>query len=291
MSPPSLRTLLRHSDVSLAIYSLKSVVAYSLDPVRLVIHEDGSLTDEDRHTLFQEFPTISIINRAHADDVMDDLLSNYPHTRSYRSSQVFGLKLLDIVLLGDNYCFYMDSDIAFFRSFKGLFNHKAVAGRCVFLRDTVWHAYSIRPWHLTSHDNLQVASGMNTGLTLCDRSLFDLDFIEWFLSHPEWRVFPGWTEMTCWAALALRANGHAVQPQQLTNLYPTSKFTSATVGAHFLGSYRSRWKYLLNRPLVPNAEHPAEIKFELLKPLTAFSLSINTLKRKLQNFTPLFKGY
>ncbi|MCP9929769.1 hypothetical protein KBY82_03115 [Cyanobium sp. AMD-g] len=255
----------------------------SVDPFELVIHDDGSLTDHDRYSLAAELPGSRILDRQQADATMAEKLRPYANARAFREASVWGLKLLDVVLAEPGLCFYLDSDISFLRPFEGLFVEEATAGRCVFLRDTVWHAYSIRPWHLMDRRGLKVASGINTGLTLCDPQVFDLAFVDWFLGQMDWRVIPAWTEPTCWAALALRAFGHAVDPSQVTNLYPSAQVTDQTLGAHFLSSYRSQWKSLLVQPVRNGSAQSTKLRFVPLKPLTAAELALNQCQRKLQN--------
>ena len=286
MSVPSLRTLLCHRDVGLAIHCLDSVMRLSADPVQLVIHEDGSLTPEDREKLAKALPGSRIFDRQMADDIMAERLSAYPNARAFREGSVWGLKLLDVVLAEPGLCFYLDSDIRFFLPFRGLFADAATRGRCVFLRDTVWQAYSIRPWHLLDQRGLRVASGINTGLTLCDPQVFDLGFVDWFLGQLDWRVIPAWTEPTCWAALALRADGQAIDPEQVTNLYPSAKVTEQSLGAHFLSAYRSQWQALLDQPVRHTISRATDVRFQTLRPLTAASLALNQLKRKMQNSIP-----
>jgi hypothetical protein len=278
-----LRTLLCHRDVDLGIHCLSSAVQLSVDPVQVVVHEDGSLTSEDRAKIEMGLPGSRILDRRQADEIMAQRLAGHPNARIFREGSVWGLKLLDVVLAESGPCFYLDGDIRFFRPFRGLFDDQAVRGRCVFLRDTVWQAYSIRPWHLMDRRGLKVASGINTGLTLCDPDIFDLDFVDWFLAQPDWRVIPAWTEPTCWAALALRANGHAVRPGQVTNLYPSAKVTAQTLGGHFLSAYRTKWHAELTRPIREAVLSPTEVGFVRLERLTAPSLAINLTKRKLQN--------
>jgi hypothetical protein len=283
MSVPCLRTLLCHRDVDLAIHCLDTAMRLSADPVQLVIHEDGSLTSEDREKLAKGLPGSRILDREVADELMAERLAGYPNARVFREGSVWGLKLLDVVLAEPGFCFYLDSDIRFFRPFRGLFVDATASGRCVFLRDTVWHAYSIRPWHLLGQRRLRVASGINTGLTLCDPQVFNLGFVDWFLGQLDWRVIPAWTEPTCWAALALRADGHAVDPGQLTNLYPSAKVTKHTLGAHFLSAYRSQWQAFLDQPVADMNARPSDFRFQPLRSLAAASLAINQFKRKLQN--------
>ena len=279
----TLRTLLCHRDVDLAIHCLNSAVQLSVDPVQVVIHEDGSLTPEDRHHLTSGIPGVRILDRDVADLLMTERLATYPHAQAFREGSVWGLKLLDVVLAEPGHCFYLDADIRFFRPFQGLFVDSSTRGRCVFLRDTVWQAYSIRPWHLLDQRRLRLASGINTGLTLCDPDVFDLDFVNWFLGQLDWRVIPAWTEPTCWAALALRADGHAVDPKQVMNLYPSAKVTEQTLGAHFLSAYRTQWQPLLHRPTHHFNALPTPMRFQPLRTLSFAGLAFNQFKRKLQN--------
>jgi len=255
----------------------------SVDPVQVVIHDDGSLTQADRFRLMEGLPGSRIIDRKDADTIMSARLAQYPNASAFRQESVWGLKLLDVVLVEPGLCFYLDSDIRFFRPFHGLFIDNATRGRCVFLRDTVWHAYSIRPWHLLDRRGLRVASGINSGMTLCDPQMFDLSFVDWFLAQLDWRVIPAWTEPTCWASLALRACGHAVDPSQIVNLYPSAKVTQRAIGGHFLSSYRAQWKSLLDQPLQYPNTCPVEVNFHRLRSLSPIHLGFNQAKRKLQN--------
>jgi hypothetical protein len=185
-------------------------------------------------------------------------------------------------------CFYIDGDIRFFRPFRGLFSDESSRGRCVFLKDTVWQAYSVRPWHLLDSRRLRVASGINTGITLCDPAVFDLDFVDWFLAQPDWHVIPAWTEPTCWAALAMRANGHAIDPAQITNLYPSARITKPTLGAHFLSAHRHLWLRHLEAP-ARLGEAEEQVSLLKLPAVSVAGLAVNQCKRRLQN--SLLRGY
>lgn len=289
MAPQQLRTLLCHRDVSLAIKCLRSAVLFSADPVQVVIHDDGSLTSADRDLLAEKLPGSRIFDRGIANEVMAEKLKRHPNALAFRQGSVWGLKLLDVVLAEPGLCFYIDSDICFFRPFSGLFVESATINRCVFLRDTVWHAYSIRPFHLLGRRRLTVASGINSGLTLIDYNVFDLDYVDWFLAQSDWRVIPAWTEPTCWAALALRASGHAVDPEQITNLYPSATLSDKTIGAHFLSSYRQQWRPYLEYTENNRTLAPIEIRFNPLRPLSALGLGLNLVMRKIPELR--FRGF
>ncbi len=276
------RTLLCHRDVPLATHCLRTIVDCSRDPVEIVVHEDGSLTPDDEIALSAALPGVRVLWRSEADAVMAERLARHPHARAFRAGSVWGLKMLDVVLAESGDCYYVDGDIRFFRPFEGLFCREAIAGRSVFLCDTVWVAYSVRPWHLMDRRRLHVVEGINTGLTLIDRLVYDLDFVDWFLAQSDWRVIPAWTEPTCWAALAVRSNGHAINPRQMTNLYPRARVTPATIGAHFLSAHRRFFQEELQRPVA--AELPTlKTEFLALNRLGPLGLALNQLKRKLWN--------
>ena len=281
-TPVSVRTLLCHRDVPLAVEALRTLLACCTDPIRLVVHDDGSLTEADSARLADALPGCRVLTRRETDDIMAERLAHHPHARAFRAQSVWGLKLLDVALAEPGDCYYLDGDIRFFRPFSGLFQREALAGRSVFLRDTVWIAYSVRPWHLLDKRRLRLVEGINTGLTLMDRALYDLDFVDWFLGQPDWRVIPAWTEPTCWAALAARSQGHAVDPAQITNLYPSAKITPGTVGAHFLSAHRAQFK--TEGASSPDRERPPiKITTRPLAAIGPLALGWNQLKRKIGN--------
>ena len=45
-----------HRDVSMALICLKSLLATSQEKLQLIIHDDGSLTDEDQALIRRELP-------------------------------------------------------------------------------------------------------------------------------------------------------------------------------------------------------------------------------------------
>jgi hypothetical protein len=278
----SVRTLLCHRDVPLMLRCWPTLIACSRDPVDTVIHDDGSLTGADETALKSAIPRCRILQRTVADEIMSERLRSLRHAAAFRASSVWGLKLLDVVLAEPGDCFYVDADIRFFRPFTGLFCGEAVSRGPVFLRDKVWTAYSIRPWHLLDRRHLRVSAAINTGLTLIARRDYDIDFIDWFLAQPDWRAIPAWIEPTCWAALAVRTQGRAIDPAQLPNLYPGVRLGPESIGAHFLSAYRGRFELELAAPIAADA--PVQtFRFCSLGRTGPVALAANQLKRKLGN--------
>jgi len=276
------RTLLGRRDVPLMLNNWQTLVRCSAEPFETVVHDDGSLTPTDEDAIAAVIPRSRILWRTEADARLQTVLARHQHARSFRAASLWSLKLLDVVLAEPGDCYYIDADVRFLRPFRGLFTRATLANRVVFFRDPVWTSYSVRPWHLWDRRGLRLVEGINTGITFCDRACFDLDFVDWFLRQPDWRVIPAWTELTCWAALAARADGHAFAPEQMTNFYPQARVTSETVAAHFLSSFRAGFATELTLP--PRlTEPPVEIRVQRLRPLGAVALAGNQLKRKLTN--------
>src|SRR5881397_312386 len=94
-------TLLGHAHVETALACLGSLRRYSADPIRFRIHEDGTLTAEDRGRLAEGLGDPEILARAEADERVADLLARRPSLRALRGTNPLALKLIDVPLLAD----------------------------------------------------------------------------------------------------------------------------------------------------------------------------------------------
>src|SRR5436189_300422 len=83
-------------------------VGCAVDPWRLVINEDGSLTSANRSRLEAELAGIRVVGRKQADEIMSEKLRSHPHAWRFREDSIWGLKLLDVALLEKGDCFYID---------------------------------------------------------------------------------------------------------------------------------------------------------------------------------------
>lgn len=259
-TPVTVHGLVCHRDVNLALTCLGSLLRFSVEPLRLVIHDDGSLTSEDVTKLLDGLQDSTIILRREADERMNELLKNYPNCYKYRRDYIYGLKLLDIALLGQSNFAYCDSDILFFRPFKGLFSFPNSETSAIFMRDYT-DAYSMLPWHLIGSDKPKLISKVNAGLIFFRKSAYDLDFIDWFLGHEQFRHKVNWLEQSCWAALGQRVGCRQWDTQQVVLMRPGSRITPDLVAGHFVGEIRHRLgEFLAESEQLDHSDEPAVVK-------------------------------
>jgi hypothetical protein len=280
----AVRTLIGHSGVDVGLRCLASLLRFSADPISLVIHDDGTLTIEDRETLRGALPGSAIVSRVDADASVQPLLERYPHCREYRERHPLALKLLDIPLLARYELAYCDSDILFLKRFTRLFEWADDDSSPIFMRD-VQDAYSLRPWHIFPFGKIGIAQRINSGLIFYRTSNYDLDFVEWFLGRPElaavFRKRQHSIEQTCWAALGWRAGCRVWDSSQLMLANPEMRGLSAdTVGIHFVASYRGK----LEEFPQPNGDasgHPVEIRSSKAGQISLLGMLMDEVKRRV----------
>jgi hypothetical protein len=276
------RTLLGEKGVEHSLLCLRSLLRYSSDPIRLIIHEDGTLGTQSRQRLLSELPGSQIVTREEADDVALPVLRLLPRCRDMRTANPLFLKLIDLRLFEDASIFYVDSDVLFFRSFQGLFdcNHRFDS---VFMRDPK-NAYSVRPWQLRPFGSLSLAGFVNTGIVCCRSSFVDLDFVEYMLAklvrEPVFQKRACWAEQTCWALLARRSRSAILDPEMFTVAEPDSTpFSGRTVAIHFVSTYRSQLYRMLSNQ-TDGAREPLQAEFEPPSHCTAFHQFVSDWKAR-----------
>ena len=200
-------TLLGESTLEFSLTCLPTLIRYSSDPIRLVVHEDGSLTEPGRDALCAAIPGVEFIDRKRADDEVACRLKGYSRCLAARAANLMFLKLFDVSLLERGELLYCDSDILFLRPFRGLFGSRSDRYPAIFMTD-VKEAYSVRPWQLKPVGRIRLAGRVNSGLMRTNPEVLDLDFIEWLLERmggqSVWERRSYWNEQTCWAALGDR---------------------------------------------------------------------------------------
>lgn len=221
-----------HRHVKQACIGLGSLLRFSAEPIRLLVHDDGTLTDADRAALLEGLPGSRIVTRTEADSVVNEQLAQYALSRAYRDREVMGIKLFDIPLMSDDEIAHCDSDIRFFRPFTGLYAWPAPDVGALFMQD--WRdAYVFRPWHLLKYRKLKLLRQVNAGLMLIRQKAYELDFIEWLLSKAPAGSHLPWIEQTCWSALGARAGARLWDPRHIALYNPERPLPADLIAGHF----------------------------------------------------------
>ncbi|MEA2693635.1 MAG: hypothetical protein QOJ16_3022 [Acidobacteriota bacterium] len=286
MEPRPVSTLLGHAHVEMALLCLGSLLRDSAEPLRLQVHDDGSLTAEDLERLAAGLGEPAVIGRREADLRMEDLLGPRPASRAFRRANPLGLKLLDAALLapGGELAF-CDSDVLFLRPFVGLFDLPKGDG-ALFMRDPQ-NAYSVRSWHLLREPRLRLAARVNSGVIAFRTRLFDLDLVEWFLGRPEYRFAPVWGEQTAWALLGQAAGCRLLDPARVGFPVPGQEPSPGTVALHFVSPRRALLAPIaraLRPPSVPLS--PITVQSFPASRLTSLGLAATEARRRLARLRP-----
>jgi hypothetical protein len=287
MEPRPVSTLLGHAHVEMALLCLGSLLRESAEPLRLQVHDDGSLTAEDLERLAAGLGEPAVIGRREADLRMEDLLGPRPASRAFRRANPLGLKLLDAALLapGGELAF-CDSDVLFLRPFVGLFDLPEEAG-ALFMRDPQ-NAYSVRSWHLLLEPRLRLAARVNSGVVAFRTPLFDLDLVEWFLGRPEYRFAPVWVEQTAWALLGQAADCRLLDPERVAFPVAGREPSPGTVALHFVSPRRALLAPIargLRPPSVPLS--PITVQSFPVSRLTPLGLAATEARRRLARLLDL----
>jgi hypothetical protein len=273
--------------ISLPFYlrCLQSLLEHCEEKISLLIHEDGSLQENDREQARRQLgENTNFIDLAETKERTLDQLSGHPYCQAIRKDSLWGIEFFDPLFAhpDDPISYYIDADILFLRPFFGLFEPKKVEGGALFLRDIQWDAYCLRPWHLFGFGMRPViVKGITTALVCWDKRAIDWDYLEWFLSQNKFHRIPEWVMPTAQAGLAKRCQARVVSPSQLPNLYPNASIDKETFGVHLLGSYRDDWRPKVESYAkeIPSDQSPVQASFEPCQSRGTFAYGINQAKR------------
>ncbi|HEV2845113.1 MAG TPA: hypothetical protein VG477_09735 [Thermoanaerobaculia bacterium] len=263
-------TLLGHAHVEMALSCLGSLLRYSADPLRLRVHDDGSLTPEDRERLAEGLENPEVIPRREADARVEPTLG--AACRAFRRENPLALKLFDAAVFAGDDLAFCDSDVLFLRPFSGLF-----AVEPVFMADQQ-NAYSIRSWHLALHRRLALPRRVNSGVFQVRTGLYDPDLLEWYLGRPEFRFAPVWVEQTAWALLAGRGGCRLYDPGQIA--FPGS--AADPVALHFVSPLRSLLAPALEQSRDRRGEPAVAIDTQEAGRCGVLDLALTEARRKLR---------
>lgn len=244
--PITVQTLIGKRHLEFYLRCIESLLKYCEEDIEIHLHTDSSVSTKEKDFVFSHLPHYEVkfsdfeANRENTLDALAEL----PNCQKFRKASIWGIEFFDPLFLDSNdpISYYLDADILFLRSFSGLFDRSKVEGGAIFLKDTQWDAYCLRPWQLlTGTKKPLLVKGITTGLVFWDKNCIDWDYLEWFLGSHQLHHIPEWIMPTAQAGLAHRCSSKTVCPDQIRNLYPNAKISDDTFGVHLLGSYRKEW--------------------------------------------------
>lgn len=232
------QTLLGERDINTGLRCLRSLSDCTIAPTRIVVHDDGTLSKASMDRLSEAVPSIEVIQRTDADEIAAEMLRSHPRCFRFRKSNVFGLKLFDVMFprFGD-IIRYVDSDVFFFRRFRGLFEIPERKD-AVFLKDNQCQI-SIRGIRAVLH-RLNFVGFLNAGLSTVRRAIFDLDRLEHLFSIPSSPVLRHFAEQTAWAFLCNSLRTVFWSTDQIRLADANTVRTPETVAIHYVSTYRSQ---------------------------------------------------
>jgi hypothetical protein len=255
MGGRAVHCLICHRDIETGIICLGSLLKYSVVPLHLVLHDDGSLTQADAERLTTALKGAEIILRPSVDAMINDSLSRYPRCREYRRRYAYALKLFDVPHLSQMDIAYCDSDILFGRPFSGLFQWPEEPVSALVSQD-FRSSYAFEIGNLFHLYDTRLLSHVNAGVFLAKKEIHDLDYVEWFLGRDYLKWDKRWfyVEQTCWAALFCRTRCRMYNPLQVTVMRPGLKLSDDVVAIHFTSIVRSHLASFASRGGLNSAE-------------------------------------
>jgi len=243
--PVPVHVLTGRNDWQLCAWMLASFFHYTEQTWNVVIHDDGTLTEDIRNELARLFKTARIIPRLQADATLDRVLKPLPFSYEYRGMHPLAIKVFDMPY----YCeadrlIILDTDVLFFNYPREIMDWvHGGASECWFSggvseaslisAEDAWEDLQVKLWPC-----------VNTGLCLLPKAALDLDFCERALGETSilkgmlWRV-----EQTLFALCASRPS-QSGRGGMLPKTYEVSlgrNSADACIARHYVGTVRERF--------------------------------------------------
>src|SRR6266496_3122089 len=234
--------LVSHRDISIALICLKSLLATSQEKLQIIVHDDGSLTDEDQTLIRAQLPNSTLMSRDQADRGLAIVLDRLPTLRQARLKLPHLLKVLDVPMLcrRDHVCF-VDSDVFFLRAHRGLFEISKARSVCArFMFDSrTCHGFRLKDfWPLGP---VSPIARLNSGLFCIKRNVIDFDWVEAVCSRvglSQILQHRSWFEQGLWAAIAARVGCEMIDPSQIATAEVVSQIPEDPIALHFITPVR-----------------------------------------------------
>jgi hypothetical protein len=243
--PIPVHVLTGEKDWLLCAWMLASFFHHTEQTWNVVIHDDGTLTEEIRGELVRLFQTARIIPRAQADATLDRVLKPLPFSYEYRGMHPLALKVFDMPY----YCesdrlIVLDSDVLFFNHPREIMDWAGSGAKECWFNEDVAEASLISEQDAWEDLNVKLWPRVNSGLCLITKEAIDFEFCERALGETSilkammWRV-----EQTLFALCASRY-GIDGKGGLLPKRYEVSLGRHSSpdcIARHYVGAVRDRF--------------------------------------------------
>ena len=265
-----------HRDVSLLLRSISSFASTCLDSFAISVIGDGSLTSEDKRAIEDamspmgaSFPRIEDNAKRRV-----DIFKQRPNLESHYNMSPLAKKIVDIPFLIDGAYLYIDSDVFFYRPFKGV-DLRGADVEFAYMGD-VRNAYSIQTSDLIrTVKNVPLVRHLNSGFFyLKSNDWIDFDLCEKIASQEQFQRHIPHLEQGYWAALAAKKSATSVCFDTRQIAFPKLDLTLPTecVANHFAGLYRPLVENYPAEASHPSSDDPISLKTHSSTLVTPFQL-------------------
>jgi len=192
-----------HRHVMLLLWCIKSFCKFAGELFRIVLHDDGTLTQDDLGVFAKHINGVRLITKEEADVAMADILAPYPECGAHRESYLVGQKIFDVPLLAETETvLMMDADILFFRRPDEIIEWSRSPGRTVLCCRDVLTSYSNTIEDIERHFGMRVQDKINVGIFGFPPDILDLALAEKYLADEDNVIDPErrwWLEQTIYA--------------------------------------------------------------------------------------------
>ena len=203
-----------------------------------------------------------------------DIFKQRPNLESHYDKSPLAKKIVDIPFLIDGSYLYIDSDVLFYRPFKGV-DFRGADVEFAYMGD-VRNAYSIQTSDLIrSVKKVPLVRHLNSGFFyLKSNDWIDFDLCEKIASLKQFQRHIPHLEQGYWAALAAKKSATSVCFDTRQIAFPKLDLTLPTecVANHFAGLYRPLVENYPSEASHPSSDDPISLKTNSSTLVTPFQL-------------------
>lgn len=235
----SIHVLTSSQDWLMALWMLRSFFHYSPARLPVVIHDDGTLTGENRAAIQQSLPGAVLVSRAEADAKAEAQLAAHPRCRAMRRENNLMLKVFDPWICSEaEGVLLLDSDVLFFSQPTEIWEWIASPKVENRWNEDIANAYTIPLHDMERMIGVPMTERINSGLGLVSRRSIDFDLVEEALRHPAAASIRWRAEQTVYAILSSRFGTRLLPHDYLIDVNPRSPLPEGVVCRHYVGAVR-----------------------------------------------------